>query len=79
MNNIFDKLKKKLIDKDITLILPESKDNRVVKATKKLKDVGFNILDISDCRNNDIYISYLSSRKFTNNWPIDEMVKYLQK
>ena len=36
MNNIFDKLKK-LIDKDITLILPESKDNRVVKATKKLK------------------------------------------
>lgn len=77
MNNIFDKLKKKLFDKDITLILPETKDNRVIKATKKLKDLGLNILDINDCKNKDKYISYLLSRDFTNNWPTDEIAKYL--
>tara|TARA_B100002052_G_C15855181_1_gene587089 strand:+ start:28 stop:948 length:921 start_codon:yes stop_codon:yes gene_type:complete len=77
MNNIFDKLKKNLYDKDITLILPESKDSRIVEATKRLKCLGFNILNIDDYKNNDLYISYLLSRKFTNNWPKDEIVKYL--
>ena len=77
MNNIFDKLQKNLCDKDITLILPESKDNRIIEATKRLESLRFNILNINDYKNNDLYISYLSKRKFTNNWPKDEIVKYL--
>ena len=77
MNNIFDRIKKNLLDKDITLILPEINDHRIIEATKELKSLGLNILDINDYKNNDLYINYLSSRKFTNRWPNDEIVKYL--
>ena len=73
LNNLFDLA----LSNKSSLLIPESDDIRIQKAVKKLKDIGFNILDINDFNNNDKYYHFLLDKKFTNNWPDEEIFNYL--
>ena len=78
MDNFFNQLVSKGLSKKASILLPEFFDDRVNSAIVKLKKMGFNIPNIDDFdNNNEDYIKYLSNRKFTNNWPKEEVVKYL--
>lgn len=60
-----------------SILIPESNDSRVKEATIELKKNGFNILDINDFVDNEKYLNFLSSQKFTENWPDSEINNYL--
>ena len=78
MDNFFDKLALKALSNNASILLPECFDSRVKSAIDKLKEIGFNIPKLDDFNNNNqIYIDYLSNRKFTDNWPKEEVIKYL--
>ena len=61
-----------------SIILPEITDDRVKRATLELKKLGFNIIDINDFSDSSKYIEYILKQKFSNNWPENEIIKYLQ-
>ncbi len=78
MDNFFNQLALKALSKNPSILLPESSDSRVKDAIIKLKEIGFNIPKINDFnKNNQFYIDYLYNQKFTNNWPEEEIIKYL--
>jgi len=60
------------------IVLPESQDERVCEAIVELTSMGFEILKIEDFQDNiDIYLDYLNRLPFTDNWPADNLRKYL--
>ena len=73
LNNIINRA----LQKKSKIILPETVDKRIQDATLKLRDLGFNIVDIDSFSNNDKYIEYILSKKFSENWPKSEVAKYL--
>ncbi len=61
------------------IVLPESKDIRVKKAIAKLNSLGFTIIHNEDFQDNvDIYMDYLSTLPFTDNWPSENLRKYIK-
>jgi phosphate acetyltransferase len=74
----FTNLFERSISSNANILLPEADDVRIIEAKKKLKDLGFNILDINDFADDKKYIDFISSKKFTKNWPIIEIKKYLE-
>ena len=74
----FTNLFERSISSNANILLPEVDDIRIIESKKKLKDLGFNILDINDFADDKKYIDFLSSKKFTKNWPIIEIKKYLE-
>jgi len=76
-NDFINELINRALEKDSTIILPEISDKRIQDATLKLRDLGFNIVDLDSFSNNDKYIEYILSKKFSENWPISEVNKYL--
>ena len=78
MDSFFNQLVLKGLSKKASILLPEFFDDRVHSAIVKLKEMGFNIPNLDDFdNNNEDYVKYLSNRKFTNNWPKEEVIKYL--
>ena len=78
MDNFFNQLASKALANNPSILLPESYDSRISDAIIKLKEMGFNIPKLDDFNeNNQTYIDYLSNRKFTNNWPKEEIINYL--
>tara|TARA_B100000029_G_C17439499_1_gene910925 strand:- start:78 stop:989 length:912 start_codon:yes stop_codon:yes gene_type:complete len=78
MNKFFNDLSLKALSKKASILLPETFDSRIKDATIRLRDMGFNIPEIDNFNHhNNLYIDYLLNRKFTANWPKDEVIKYL--
>ena len=61
-----------------SILLPESDDDRVRKAKNKLNQMGFNVLNINDFSDHQKYFDFISSQKFTDNWPVSEIENYLK-
>jgi len=61
-----------------SILIPESEDNRVIVAKNKLRSIGINILEVDDFTDNSKYINYIQSKKFTDNWPNNEIEKYIE-
>ncbi len=60
------------------IVLPEKEDPRIGEAAKELSSMGFHILQIEDFQDNvDLYLDYLNSLPFTDNWPTDNLRKFL--
>ena len=60
------------------IVLPEKEDPRIGEAAKELSSMGFHILQIEDFQDNvDLYLDYLNSLPFTDNWPTDNIRKFL--
>ena len=60
------------------IILPESRDKRVQEAVVELDSLGFQVVRNEDFQDNaDIYLDYLSTLPFTDNWPADNLRQYL--
>ena len=77
MTNYIEKLYEKGSQSKIKIILPES-DERILKARKELQSMGFSIISIDDYKDNiDIYIKFLKKKKFSNNWPENKIVEYI--
>ena len=77
-NNFLKNLIDRALEKKASIILPETNDKRINDAIQELKKLGFNILDVNDFSEDDKYIEYILQKKFSENWPKSEIVKYLQ-
>ena len=60
-----------------SILIPESEDSRVIDAKNKLKSFGFNIVEVDDFNDDSKYIEFIRAKKFTENWPDNEVKKYL--
>ena len=75
-------IKKNIIDrallKNKKIFLPEESDNRIKVAKKKLREIGFNIIDLVDLENNkDKYIEIISSKIFAKNWTSEMKLDFI--
>ena len=78
MNNFFNQISSKALLNKPSILLPETSDSRIKDATIKLREMGLNIPELHNFdKNNQSYIEYLSNRKFTKNWPLKQIIKYL--
>ena len=60
------------------IVLPEISNARIEDAAKELTSMGFNILQIEDFQGNvDLYLDYLNTLPFTNNWPADDLREFI--
>jgi len=60
------------------LVLPENSDNRIQIAVTELHNLGFQVVYNQDFQDNmDIYIEYIKTLSFTNNWPSTNLKEYL--
>ena len=60
------------------IVLPESGDKRVGEAIHQLNTLGFQVVHNEDFQHNcAIYLDYLSTLPFTDNWPVENLRKYL--
>ena len=63
---------------DANIILPETRNPRIKDAAKELTSMGFNILRIEDFQENiDVYLDYLNTLPFTNNWPANNLQEFI--
>ena len=61
------------------IILPEHGDKRVQDAGDELTLLGFKIVHSEDFQNHaDIYLDYINTLPFTENWPVENLVEYLK-
>jgi phosphate acetyltransferase len=66
-------------DSGARIILPESKDKRVQEAIIELNSLGFQVVYNEDFQDHtDIYMNYLSTLPFTDNWPSKNLSEYLK-
>jgi len=74
---IKNKIIKKALIQNKKIILPE-KTPKIKDATKKLLNMGFDILDIDKYKGKtNEYVDYLKRLKFTNGWPIENIYDFL--
>ncbi len=76
-NQYFENLFERANLIEASILIPESDDNRVKEATTQLNQMGFHILDVNDFTDDQKYFDFISSKKFTNNWPAYEIENYL--
>ena len=61
------------------IVLPESGDKRVGEAIHQLNTLGFQVVNNEDFEHNcDIYLDYLNTLPFTENWPAENLREYLK-
>jgi phosphate acetyltransferase len=73
LSTFIDQLK---IPSEITIALPE-KDKRINDATKILKEIGLNIICLTDLnKDQNNTLSLLETLKFSNNWPKEDLIIY---
>tara|TARA_S200000501_G_scaffold360245_1_gene387090 strand:- start:8010 stop:8942 length:933 start_codon:yes stop_codon:yes gene_type:complete len=78
MRTIRDNIIKRALKTGAKIILPENSDIRVKEASKELKKIGINIVNIEDFNSkDDKYVDYLSNFKFTKNWSRKMFLNYL--
>ncbi len=73
-----DGLLKKALLSPVRISLPEYNDSRVVSASKKLSQIGFETVESDQLKvNKEKYIELISKKKFTNNWSLDMKNNFL--
>ena len=73
------KLQNKALMNNARIGLPETFDERIVKASERLQSFGFNIIDNQLLQSNiDRYIEIVSSKKFTNHWTKKMIFEYVK-
>ncbi len=77
INNYIKQLIDRVSSSSARLILPEIGDSRIDLACKKLKEIGIDIINISDYDDSLNYISHIKKKKFTNNWTEDMLKEYV--
>ena len=78
-NKYLSSLLEKAKEKEASILIPESSDSRINEAISELTKNGFNIQDVNDFNEyNDKYIDFLFNKKFTNNWPKNEVISYFE-
>ncbi len=75
-------IKKNIIDRAIVknkkICLPEESDDRVISAKNKLKEIGFNIVNLNDLYiNKDKYLEDISCKNFAKNWTSEMKLDYI--
>ena len=76
-NSYLKSLFERASSSDASILIPESDDLRVQEAIIKLKSLNFNILDINNFNDDEKYFNFISNKKFTDNWPSDQIANYL--
>lgn len=66
-----------MLDCNIKLILPEVGDSRIDLAYKKLNELGIELINIDSYNNSVDFIAHIKKKKFTNNWTVDMLEKYI--
>ena len=63
---------------DARIVLPEIRDKRVQEAVTELTSLGFKVVYNQDFQDNvDIYLDYLNTLSFTENWPAENLREFL--
>ena len=76
INKIYDQISSK--NHNIRLVLPEN-NSRIAKAKKKLKELGFCIVELDDFKNYENTFFEQSRRlKFAKNWPDNKLKEYIR-
>lgn len=79
MNDIRNNIIERALLKNKKICLPEESDSRIKIASKKLKKMGFNIIDLEKIKNNsDKYIEIISSKSFSKNWTSEMILDYVK-
>ena len=74
-NDFINELINRALEKDSTIILPEISDKRIQDATLKLRDLGFNIVDIDSFSNND----KPNIHRFSNTDKVSILYEYIEQ
>ena len=79
MNDIRNNIIERALLKNKKICLPEESDSRIKIASKKLKKMGFNIIDLEKIKNNsEKYIEIISSKSFSKNWTFEMILDYVK-
>ena len=79
MVNYHHRIKENVSHTDATVVLPEMDDKRVLSAIPQLKELGVKVVSPSNfTENTEKYVEFISTLKFSNNWPSDEISKFLK-
>ena len=79
MNKYRERLLSKAKETDARIVLPEIGDKRVQEAITELTTLGFNVVQNADFQDNtDIYLDFLNTLPFTENWPAENLREYLK-
>ena len=63
---------------DARILLPEIGDKRIQEASAELTSLGFKVVYNQDFQDNvDIYLDYLNTLSFTENWPAENLREFL--
>ena len=67
-NKVIQSIQEKVLDSNIRILLPEQNDFRVKKAIEFMRKSGYNLIDINEFNENQLYKDHIRKKKFTNNW-----------
>ena len=60
------------------LVMPETHDKRIKKASQKLSSMGFQVLNHKDFEEKiTSYVNYIQQQPFTENWPEENIREYI--
>jgi phosphotransacetylase len=80
MNKYQERVLNKAKETGARIVLPEIGDKRVQEAIIELTTLGFKIVHIADFQDNtDIYLDFLNTLPFTENWPAENLREYLKE
>jgi len=76
--NIKEKLLSRALLSSSSICLPENDDSRIKNSSKKMKKMGFNLVDCKDLKDNfDEYYNLISRKKFSKNWSKEMKLNFL--
>lgn len=80
---VANKFKDKLIQQGVStgarIVLPESKDARVIEAKRELLQLGFNIIAVEEYSSKIVELkAFILSLKFTKNWPDEQLDIFME-
>ena len=79
MNKYQERVLNKAKETGGRIVLPEIGDKRVQEAITELTTLGFTVLHNKDFQDNtDIYMDFLNTLPFTENWPAENLREYLK-
>ena len=79
MNDIRKNIIERALLKNKKICIPEETDSRIKTASKKLKKMGFNNIDLENLKKNkDKYIEIISSKSFSKNWTSEMILDYVK-
>lgn len=76
---IREQILERALKKNARIVIPETSDIRVKSASKELRKIGIEIVNITHYNDNiDEYIEFLSKLKFASNWSSEMILDYLE-